>query len=131
MLLSEFLLHVVDRFVGEHEERVGLDDVLEAIERLAEKGLMARTTTLESGVRIIRLSPEEFGKDELKVLEVVSRRAKPEITLNELMKETGWPPARARAALKGLEKARIARFIPGSYAEEDKWYFPGLEKEGF
>ena len=130
MLLSDFVTNVLDEFEKEHGSILGVDDVLISINELARKGLIAGVLTLDSGARIIRLSPEEFGVDELKVLDVVSKREPPEITLEELARETGWPPARARAALKALEKARVARHIPGSFTgEQDKWCFPGLEKK--
>jgi len=132
MLLSDFVASVLGEFEREHGDtyELGVDDVLISITELARKGLIAGVLTLDSGARIIRLSPEGFGLDELRVLDVVSRREPPEITLEELAKEIGWPPARARAALKALEKARVARHVPGSFAgEQDKWCFPGLEKK--
>ena len=108
-----------------------LMSVLDSVADLTRKGLLAGVATLGSGARIIRLSPEEFGLDELRVLEVASRRTPPELTLEELIRETGWPQARARAALEALERARVARRIPGSFTEgvQEKWVFPGLEKK--
>jgi len=130
MLLSDFIASLIDEFEKEYGGLVGVDDVLISIADLTRKGLIAGITTLDSGARIIRLSPEEFGVDELKVLDIVSKKGTPEITLEELIRETNWPPARARAALEALEKTRVARHVPGSFTgEQDKWYFPGLEKK--
>jgi len=130
MLLGDFVANVIDRFEEEHGSLVSVDDVLISITDLARKGLIAGVLTLDSGDRIIRLSPEEFGVDELRVLHMVSKREPPELTLEELVNETGWPTARAKAALRALERARVARRIPGSFTGgQDKWYFPGLEKK--
>ena len=130
MLLSDFVASVMDRFEEEHGKLVGVDDVLASISDLARKGLIAGVMTLDSGARIIRLSPEEFGVDELRVLDIASKREPPELTLEELVRETGWPTARGRAALEALEKARVARRVPGSFTGgQDKWYFPGLERK--
>lgn len=61
---------------------------------------------------------------------MASTRTPPQITLEELVEETGWPTARARAVLEALEKAGLARHVPGSFTgEQDAWYFPGLEKK--
>ncbi|RLI08890.1 hypothetical protein DRO32_01625, partial [Candidatus Bathyarchaeota archaeon] len=132
MLLSDFLAFVADEYEKKYgEERpLTIDEILEAVSDLVEKGVMAGMLKLESGVRIVRLSPEGFGRDELKVVEVASRRSPPQITLEELVKETGWPTARARAVLEVLERARVARRIPGSFTgQQDTWYFPGLERK--
>ena len=130
MLLSDFVASLIDEYEREYGSLVEVEDVLSSVADLTRKGLIAGITTLDSGARIIRLSPEEFGVDELKVLDIVSKKGAPDITLEELMEETGWPPARARAALEALERMRVARHVPGSFTgEQDKWYFPGLEKK--
>ena len=131
ILLSDFLAMVADEYEAKYGEgEISVDDVLQAISDLAEKGVICGTLSLESGVKIIRLSPEGFGKDELKVMEIVSTMTPPQITLEELVAKTKWPMAKARAVLEALERARVARRIPGSYTgRQDAWYFPGLEKK--
>ena len=131
MVYGDFLASVVDAYAEEYGEEPSIWDVEEAIKHLEKERIIAGVFTLSSGARIIRLSPEGFGKDELKVLEIASTRSPPQLTIEELAVEADWPVAKARAVLEALEKAGIARHVPGSYAgEQDKWYFPGLEKHG-
>ncbi|HDJ26317.1 MAG TPA: hypothetical protein ENF34_03285 [Candidatus Bathyarchaeota archaeon] len=129
MVYGDFVAAVVRAYADEHGEEISIWDVEEAVKHLAEEGIIAGIFTLPSGARIIRLSPKGFGKDELKVLEIASTKVPPELTVEELAMEAGWPIAKAEELLKALEEAKVARHVPGSYAgEQDKWYFPGLER---
>ena len=130
MLYGDFLAAIEEAYASEYGNEVFLEDIEEAVSRLVRERIIAGVFTLGSGARIIRLSPEGFGKDELKVLEIASTRTPPELTVEELAREAGWPIAKARAVLESLEKAGIARFVPGSYTGgQDKWRFPGLERK--
>jgi len=130
MLMDEFLVAVADAYEREHGSYPALDDIEDVLKKLSEKKLLAGAFVLESGVKIVRLSPEGFGRDELKVLEVASTRTPPQISVEELAVETGWPMLKAKTVLKTLEKIGLARRIPGSYTGgQDVWFFPGLEKK--
>jgi len=131
MLVDEFLVAVADAYEREHGScDLTLDDILDVLKKLSEKKLLAGVFTLDSGVQIVRLSPEGFGRDELKVLEVASTRTPPQISVEELAVETGWPMVKAKTILETLEKIGLARRIPGSYTGgPDVWFFPGLERK--
>ena len=130
MLYSDFLAAIEEAYTGKYGEEVFLWEIEEVVKRLIKDKIIAGTFILSSGAKIIRLSPEGFGKDELKVLELASRRTPPELTKEELAMEMKWPIEKAKAILEALEKAGIARRIPGSYeGEQERWYFPGLERK--
>jgi len=126
MRRDEFLVAVADAYKREHGSEPALEDIEDVLKKLSEKKLLADAP--DSG--IVRLSPEGFGQDELKVLKVVSTRTPPQISVEELAIETGWPVVKAKTILEALEKIGLARRIPGSYTGgQDVWFFPGLERK--
>jgi len=127
MRMDEFFVTVANAYEREHGSGdLALEYIEDVLKKLSEKKLL----TFDPSVQIVRLSPEGFGRDELKVLKVVSTRTPPQISVEELAVETGWPVVKAKTILETLEKIGLARRIPGSYTGgQDIWFFPGLERK--
>ncbi len=100
-----------------------LDDVREALNRLVRQELIPPLRTISSGLLLVEFVPVEFSPDHEKVLSLAALSA--ELTIDSLMRKTGWPLERAARLLEELEKAGVA-ILDESYAEGKKFYFPGL-----
>jgi predicted transcriptional regulator len=101
-------------------------DVVKALKKLEEAGLISGVRKLKSGVKIVEVYPVELTKDQNEILSLASKKGW--ITLENVMVETKWSRERAMRALKSLEEAGIAIYDP-SYTKGSRWYFPGFVGE--
>lgn len=100
---------------------IDVDEVEKAVETLKEKGLIADFREHRSGIKVVEFFPLEFTGDENTVINLAAERG--HITLEDVIRNTGWFQIRAVRALKGLEKGGIAKLDP-SYSRGKRWYFP-------
>ncbi len=97
-----------------------IDDILAALEYLAEKKLILGIKELSSGIKIIDAKPVEFTDDLERVLIIFKNEGNANIS--ELMEETGWDIIRCTKVLKSLEEKNLAKKV-SSFSEGERWYF--------
>ena len=102
------------------KNQANIDDILEALDYLAEKKLILGIKELSSGLKIIEAKPVEFTDDLERVLVIF--RKENNLSLGELMEKTGWDIIRCTKVLKSLEEKNVAKKI-SSFSEGERWYF--------
>ncbi len=100
-----------------------VDDITDACDFLAVKGIIPGIKTLTSGTKVIELVPVEMDSDQNVVLQLALEKGY--ITLEEILVRTRWDEMRARRILEFFENNKIARYVQ-SFEEGERWYFPGL-----
>lgn len=120
MALSELLLLIQRNRPGGSPP---ISDVKEALKRLAKEELIPPQRTLPNGVMLVEFVPVEFSPDHEKVLSLAALTAS--ITLDNLIRKTGWSLDRASRLLDELQNADVA-IVDESYEEGKRYYFPGL-----
>lgn len=108
---------------GKLAKKLETKDIEKAVKILKKNNLIPGTQELKSGVKIIRFLPIELTDDQNEIISIASRKGF--TTLEEIMLKTDWVKPRAQAALQALEQEGITR-KDESYAEGEKYYFPGL-----
>lgn len=103
---------------------IDIEEVEKAIETLKEKGLIVDFSEHNSGIKVVEFFPLEFSNDKNAVMDLAAERG--HITLEDVIRNTGWLGFRAVRALKGLEKIGIAKLDP-TYSRGKRWYFPYLK----
>ncbi|MBN2230446.1 MAG: hypothetical protein JW779_12735 [Candidatus Thorarchaeota archaeon] len=121
MGLAELIVEVV-RCLPELKT-VTYNDVIEAVNRVAEHGLLPGIRTLRGGVKVVELRPLELRRDQADVVNLAASRG--HISVEEVMMQLKWSEDHARQVLASLVETGMAvadiRFSTGG-----RYYFPGL-----
>lgn len=121
MGLAELIVEVVRRLP--QMKTVTYNDVIEAVNRVSENGLIPGIRTLRGGVKVVELRPLELRRDQSDVINLAA--SKGHVSLEEVMIAFKWSEDYARQVLQSLVDAGMAvadiRFSTGG-----RYYFPGL-----
>jgi predicted HTH transcriptional regulator len=121
MGLAELIVEVV-RLLPELKS-VSYNDVIEAVNRVSQHGLIPGIRTLRGGVKVVELRPLELRRDQADVINAAATKGY--VSIEELMMQLKWSEDHARQVLSSLVDAGMAvadiRFSTGG-----RYYFPGL-----
>ena len=121
MGLAELIVEVVRRLP--ELESVTYNDVIEAVNRVSENGLIPGIRTLRGGVKVVELRPLELRRDQADVINLAATKGY--VSVEEVIMELKWSEDHARQVLSSLVDAGMAvadiRFSTGG-----RYYFPGL-----
>ncbi|TFG09559.1 hypothetical protein EU538_04700 [Candidatus Thorarchaeota archaeon] len=121
MGLAELIVDVVRRLP--ELKSVSYNDVIEAVNRVAEHGLIPGIRTLSGGVKVVELRPLELRQDQADVINLAA--SKGFVSIEEVIMKLKWSEDHARTVLSSLVEAGMAvadiRFSTGG-----RYYFPGL-----
>ncbi|MFX1579420.1 MAG: hypothetical protein ACFFBJ_07195 [Promethearchaeota archaeon] len=121
MGLAELIVEVVRRLP--EFESVTYNDVIEAVNRVADNGLIPGIRTLRGGVKVVELRPLELRRDQADVINLAA--SKGYVSVEEVIMQLKWSEDHARQVLSSLVEAGMAvadiRFSTGG-----RYYFPGL-----
>lgn len=121
MGLAELIVEVVRRLP--ELESVTYNDVIEAVNRVADNGLIPGIRTLRGGVKVVELRPLELRRDQADVINLAA--SKGYVSVEEVIMQLKWSEDHARQVLSSLVDAGMAvadiRFSTGG-----RYYFPGL-----
>ncbi len=121
MGLAELIVEVVRRLP--EVKSVTYNDVIEAVNRVSEHGLLPGIRTLRGGVKVVELRPLELRRDQADIINLAA--SKGHISVEEVMMELKWSEDHARQVLASLVDTGMAvadiRFSTGG-----RYYFPGL-----
>jgi hypothetical protein len=121
MGLAELIVEVVRRLP--EIESVTYNDVIEAVNRVADHGLIPGIRTLKGGVKVVELRPLELRRDQADVINLAA--AKGYVSVEEVIMQLKWSEDHARQVLSSLVETGMAvadiRFSTGG-----RYYFPGL-----
>jgi len=121
MGLADLIVEVVNRVP--QFKSVSYNDVIEAVNRVAENGLIPGIRTLRGGVKVVELRPLELRGDQSDVVNLAATKGY--TSVEEVMMELKWSEDHARQVLSSLVDAGMAvadiRFSTGG-----RYYFPGL-----
>ncbi len=121
MGLAELIVEVVKRLP--QFKSVSYSDVIEAVNRVAEHGLIPGIRTLRGGVKVVELRPLELRRDQSDVINLAALKGY--VSIEEVMMNLKWSEDHARQVLTSLVDAGMAiadiRFSTGG-----RYYFPGL-----
>lgn len=121
MGLAELIVEVVRRLP--EVKSVTYNDVIEAVNRVAEHGLIPGIRTLKGGVKVVELRPLELRRDQADVVNLAA--SKGHVSVEEVMMQLKWSEDHARQVLSSLVETGMAvadiRFSTGG-----RYYFPGL-----
>ncbi len=121
MGLAELIVEVVRRLP--ELETVTYNDVIEAVNRVADHGLIPGIRTLKGGVKVVELRPLELRRDQADVINLAATKGF--ASIEEVMMELKWSEDHARQVLSSLVETGMAvadiRFSTGG-----RYYFPGL-----
>ena len=121
MGLAELIVEVVRRLP--EVKSVTYNDVIEAVNRVSEHGLIPGIRTLKGGVKVVELRPLELRRDQADVINLAA--SKGHVSVEEVMMQLKWSEDHARQVLSSLVDTGMAvadiRFSTGG-----RYYFPGL-----
>jgi hypothetical protein len=121
MGLAELIVEVVRRLP--EMESVSYNDVIEAVNRVADHGLIPGIRTLRGGVKVVELRPLELRRDQADVINLAA--SKGYVSVEEVIMQLKWSEDHARQVLSSLVDTGMAvadiRFSTGG-----RYYFPGL-----
>ena len=121
MGLAELIVEVVRRLP--EIESVTYNDVIEAVNRVADNGLIPGIRTLRGGVKVVELRPLELRRDQADVINLAAMKGY--VSVEEVIMQLKWSEDHARQVLSSLVEAGMAvadiRFSTGG-----RYYFPGL-----
>jgi hypothetical protein len=121
MGLAELIVEVVRRLP--EVKSVTYNDVIEAVNRVAENGLIPGIRTLRGGVKVVELRPLELRRDQADIINLAA--SKGYVSVEEVMMQLKWSEDHARQVLSSLVDTGMAvadiRFSTGG-----RYYFPGL-----
>ncbi len=121
MGLAELIVEVVKRLP--QFRSVSYNDVIEAVNRVSEHGLIPGIRTLRGGVKVVELRPLELRRDQADVVNLAA--IKGYTSVEEIMLQFKWSEEHARQVLTSLVDVGMAvadiRFSTGG-----RYYFPGL-----
>lgn len=121
MGLAELIVEVVRRLP--EVKSVTYNDVIEAVNRVAEHGLLPGIRTLRGGVKVVELRPLELRRDQADIINLAA--SKGHVSVEEVMMQLKWSEDHARQVLASLADTGMAvadiRFSTGG-----RYHFPGL-----
>ncbi len=121
MGLAELIVEVVKRVP--QFRSVSYNDVIEAVNRVSEHGLIPGIRTLRGGVKVVELRPLELRRDQSDVVNLAAMKGY--TSVEEIMLRFKWSEEQARQVLTSLADVGMAvadiRFSTGG-----RYYFPGL-----
>jgi len=121
MGLAELIVEVVRRLP--EMKSVTYNDVIEAVNRVSENGLIPGIRTLRGGVKVVELRPLELRRDQADVVNLAA--SKGHVSVEDVMMQLKWSEDHARQVLTSLVETGMAvadiRFSTGG-----RYYFPGL-----
>jgi hypothetical protein len=121
MGLAELIVEVVRRLP--EVKSVTYNDVIEAVNRVSEHGLIPGIRTLRGGVKVVELRPLELRRDQADIINLAA--SKGHVSVEEVMMQLKWSEDHARQVLSSLVDTGMAvadiRFSTGG-----RYYFPGL-----
>lgn len=122
MGLAELIVEVVRRLP--QYRNISYNDVIEAVNRVAEHGLIPGIRSLRGGVKVVGLRPVELSPDQADVVNLAASNGR--VTVEEVMMQMKWSEDHARQVLMSLVESGMAvadiRFSTGG-----RYYFPGLK----
>lgn len=125
MGLAELIVEVVKRVP--QFRSVSYNDVIEAVNRVSEHGLIPGIKTLRGGVKVVELRPLELRGDQAEVVNLAALKGY--TSVEEIMLRFKWSEEQARQVLTSLVDVGMAvadiRFSTGG-----RYYFPGLRSRG-
>jgi len=121
MDLAELIVEVVKRLP--ELKSVSYNDVIEAVNRVAEAGLIPGIRSLRGGVKVVELRPLELRRDQADVINLAA--SKGYVSLEEVMMNLKWSEDHARQVLTSLVDAGMA-VVDMKYSTGGRYYFPGL-----
>ncbi len=121
MGLAELIVEVVKRLPNLGP--VSYNDVIEAVNRVAQAGLIPGIRTLKGGVKVVELRPLELRRDQADVINLAV--SKGYVSLEEVMLTFKWSEDHARRVLTSLVEAGMA-VVDMKYSTGGRYYFPGL-----
>lgn len=121
--LSELYLRVKER---KPAWPLTLGHVEKAVEALAGRGLIQEFQDEETKIRFVVFTPASFSEDEKVVLEMAA--SKGWVTMEEIIKTTGWSEQRVALVLSRLEKIGAATPVVDA-ATGKRWFFPSFASE--
>ncbi|MHA1269809.1 MAG: hypothetical protein ACTSPY_08505 [Candidatus Helarchaeota archaeon] len=104
---------------------VKISKVKKVIKKLGKEGLIPGIIKLQSGVEIVEFIPCSLNKDQNLILTLAAGTGSGSLNLEYIMNRLNWTRERVLRVLEQLERSNMAKKDP-SYAEGQKWYFPGL-----
>jgi len=121
MGLAELIVEVVRRLP--EVKSVTYNDVIEAVNRVSENGLIPGIRTLRGGVKVVELRPLELRRDQADIINLAALKG--HVSVEEVMMQLKWSEDHARQVLSSLVDTGMAvadiRFSTGG-----RYYFPGL-----
>ncbi|MHA1882950.1 MAG: hypothetical protein ACTSUO_07880 [Candidatus Thorarchaeota archaeon] len=121
MGLAELIIEVVKRVP--QFKSPSYNDVIEAVNRVADHGLIPGIKTLRGGVKVVELRPLELRRDQADIINLAA--IKGYTSVEEAILELKWSEDHARQVLTSLVDSGMAvadiRFSTGG-----RYYFPGL-----
>ncbi len=121
MGLADLIVEVVKRLP--EIKGVSYSDVIEAVNRVSDHGLIPGIRVLKGGSKIVELRPLELREDQSEVVNLAA--SKGYVSVEEVMIKLKWSEDHARRVLSSLVDAGMAvadiRFSTGG-----RYYFPGL-----
>lgn len=121
MGLAELIVEVVRRLP--EVKSVTYNDVIEAVNRVSEHGLIPGIRTLRGGVKVVELRPLELRRDQADIINLAATKGY--VSVEEVMMQLKWSEDHARQVLSSLVDTGMAvadiRFSTGG-----RYYFPGL-----
>jgi len=121
MGLAELIVEVVRRLP--EVKAVTYNDVIEAVNRVSEHGLIPGIRTLRGGVKVVELRPLELRRDQADIVNLAATKG--HVSVEEVMMQLKWSEDHARQVLSSLVETGMAvadiRFSTGG-----RYYFPGL-----
>lgn len=121
MGLAELIVQVVRKLP--QYRNITYNDVIEAVNRVAESGLIPGIRTLPGGVKVVGLRPVELSADQADVMGLAASRGY--VTIEDVMLHLRWSQDHARQVLMSLVDAGIA-VSEMRYSTGGRYYFPGL-----
>lgn len=103
-----------------------LNHVEEAVRALTAKGLIDEFQDEETRIKYVVFTPASFSEDEKVVLEMAA--SKGWVTMEEIIRSTGWSEHRAKMVLNRLEKIGAATPVVDA-ATGKRWFFPSFASE--
>ena len=121
MGLAELIVEVVRRLPDFNS--VSYSDVIEAVNMVAEHGLIPGIRTLRGGVKVVELRPLELRRDQADVINLAA--SKGYTSVEEVMMQLKWSEDHARQVLGSLVEAGMA-VADVKFSTGGRYWFPGL-----
>lgn len=102
---------------------INYNDVIRAVNMVAEHGLIPGIRTLQCGVKVVELRPLELRRDQADVVNLAA--SKGFTTIEEVMMQLNWSKDHAAEVLNSLVDAGMA-VADKRYSSGFKYWFPGL-----